>query len=171
MKTGARVAMAIGAGYVFGRTRKMRLAMMAAAASATGILATSPRDALQRAARRALSSPEMSEITNSVRGDLAGAVRAAAFSAATSRIEALNERLRDTEHDRPQVESEPAEQQEQPAHDEAQPAARRATASRRSGTTPSRSRSSGTASKPRSGTTARPRTGDAERAPVRRTRR
>lgn len=164
MKTGARVAVAIGAGYVFGRTRKMRLAMMAAAASATGILANPPREVFERLMKRALSSPEINEISESVRGDLAGAAKSAAFSAATSRIEALNQRLRDTGHlPEPQAaaESEPSEPEpaEQEPAEEPEPTRRRSG----SGTTTSRSRSTGTARRTRSGTT--------ERAPVRRTRR
>lgn len=167
MKTGARVAVAIGAGYVFGRTRKMRLAMMAAAASATGILANPPREVVERLMRRALSSPEINEISESVRGDLAGAAKSAAFSAATSRIEALNQRLRDTGHlPEPQAaESEPSEQEpaepepaEEPA-EEPEPTRRRSG----SGTAASRSRSTSTTRRTRSGAT--------ERAPVRRTRR
>lgn len=159
MKTGARVAVAIGAGYVFGRTRKMRLAMMAAAASATGILANPPREVVERLMRRALSSPEINEISESVRGDLAGAAKSAAFSAATSRIEALNQRLRDTGHlPEPQAaaESEPSEQE--PA-EEPEPTRRRSG----SGTATSRSRSTSATRRTRSGAT--------ERAPVRRTRR
>ncbi|MPY83040.1 MAG: hypothetical protein GEV00_06875 [Actinophytocola sp.] len=163
MKTGARVAVAIGAGYVFGRTRKMRLAMMAAAASATGILANPPREVFERLMRRALSSPEINEISESVRGDLAGAAKSAAFSAATSRIEALNQRLRDTGNlPEPQAaESEPSEPEpaEPEAAEEPEPTRRRSG----SGTAASRSRSTATTRRTRSGTT--------ERAPVRRTRR
>lgn len=172
MKTGARVAVAIGAGYVFGRTRKMRLAMMAAAASATGILANPPREVVERLMRRALSSPEINEISESVRGDLAGAAKSAAFSAATSRIEALNQRLRDTGHlPEPQAaESEPSEQEpseQEPAEPEPaeEPAEEPEPTRRRSGsgTAASRSRSTSTTRRTRSGAT--------ERAPVRRTRR
>lgn len=161
MKTGARVAVAIGAGYVFGRTRKMRLAMMAAAASATGILANPPREVVERLMRRALSSPEINEISESVRGDLAGAAKSAAFSAATSRIEALNQRLRDTGNlPEPQVaESEPSEPEPEPAEPEPEPTRRRSG----SGTAASRSRSTNA--------TRRTRSGASERAPVRRTRR
>ena len=163
MKTGARVAVAIGAGYVFGRTRKMRLAMMAAAASATGILANPPREVFERLMRRALSSPEINEISESVRGDLAGAAKSAAFSAATSRIEALNQRLRDTGHlPEPQAaESEPAEPEpaEPEPAEEPEPTRRRSD----SATAASRSRSTSNTRRTRSGTT--------ERAPVQRTRR
>jgi len=160
MKTGARVAVAIGAGYVFGRTRKMRLAMMAAAASATGILANPPREVFERLMRRALSSPEINEISESVRGDLAGAAKSAAFSAATSRIEALNQRLRDTGHlPEPQAaESEPSE----PEPAEPEPAEEPEPTRRRSGSGAAASRSRSTSNTRRTPT---------ERAPVRRTRR
>lgn len=36
MANGAKVAMAVGAGYLLGRTRKMRVALMLAAAGITG---------------------------------------------------------------------------------------------------------------------------------------
>jgi hypothetical protein len=37
MKSGTRVAIGVAAGYLLGRTRKMRLALMIAAAGVTGL--------------------------------------------------------------------------------------------------------------------------------------
>lgn len=188
MKTGARVALGIGAGYVFGRTRKMRVAMIVAAASATGIIATAPREVVQRALQRTLADPEVNKIATSVRGDLAGAARSAAVTAATNRIEALNQRLRevepahgdgseppepdvdeaDTEPAEPE-EAEPEEAEAEPEEAEAEaeePAAAEAEPEPKPKRTPSRTRSTSTARRTRSsgGSTT-------NRAPVRRTRR
>ena len=93
MKPGARVALGVGIGYFLGRTKKMRLAMMLAGAGMTGKLPSNPQELLQRSASMLGSSPEINKITESVRGELVHAARAAAVTAASNRIDALNERL------------------------------------------------------------------------------
>ncbi|MBX4168781.1 hypothetical protein HBA53_14860 [Rhodococcus pyridinivorans] len=93
MKPGARVALGVGIGYFLGRTKKMRVAMMLAGAGMTGKLPSNPQELLQRSASMLGSSPEISKITESVRGELMHAARAAAVTAASNRIDALNERL------------------------------------------------------------------------------
>lgn len=91
MKPGARVAAGVGAGYLLGRTRKLRLAFMVAAAGATG--AFEGKGALLRKGLAQLgSSPELSKI-NSTREHLVDAAKSAAVNAATSRMDALTERL------------------------------------------------------------------------------
>ncbi|MCD5419605.1 hypothetical protein LRS71_08545 [Rhodococcus pyridinivorans] len=93
MKPGARVALGVGIGYFLGRTKKMRVAMMLAGAGMTGKLPSNPQELLQRSASMLGSSPEINKITESVRGELMHAARAAAVTAASNRIDALNERL------------------------------------------------------------------------------
>ncbi|MEU5841010.1 hypothetical protein [Rhodococcus sp. NPDC047139] len=93
MKPGARVALGVGIGYFLGRTKKMRLAMMLAGAGVTGKLPSNPQEVLQRSASMLGSSPEINKITESVRGELMNAARAAAVTAASNRIDAINERL------------------------------------------------------------------------------
>ena len=93
MKPGARVALGVGIGYFLGRTKKMRVAMMLAGAGVTGKLPSNPQELLQRSASMLGSSPEINKITESVRGELMHAARAAAVTAASHRIDALNERL------------------------------------------------------------------------------
>lgn len=93
MKPGARVALGVGIGYFLGRTKKMRVAMMLAGAGMTGKLPSNPQELLQRSASMLGSSPEINKITESVRGELVHAARAAAVTAASNRIDALNERL------------------------------------------------------------------------------
>jgi hypothetical protein len=92
MKGGLRVAAAVGAGYLLGRTRKMRLALMLAA---TGSLSGARGGLLTQGKNLLGSSPELVSIAETVRGELVGAARAAAITAATSRINAFNEKLQE----------------------------------------------------------------------------
>ncbi|MGN5237554.1 hypothetical protein [Rhodococcus sp. SJ-3] len=106
MNPGARVAVGVGIGYFLGRTKKMRLALMLAGAGLTGKLPSSPQELLQRGTSMLSSSPEIHKITESVRGELMSAARAAAVTAASTRIDALNERLQDRTA-RPSADEEP----------------------------------------------------------------
>ncbi|MFF5992712.1 hypothetical protein [Prauserella flavalba] len=74
----------------------MRLALMIAAAGATGRLGGTPRELLQQGVKRLAASPELGKITESVRGELLDAARSAAMTAASSRIDSLNDRLQST---------------------------------------------------------------------------
>jgi hypothetical protein len=94
MKCGTRVAVGVGAGYLLGRRRKMRLAMMLAAAGATGKFGPAGyRELLNRGVQTLGTSPELGKITETVRGELVDALKTAAVTAATSRVDSLNERL------------------------------------------------------------------------------
>jgi hypothetical protein len=95
MKGGARVALAVAAGYLLGRTKKMRLALMVAAAGATGSLGGSPKDLLKRGIAQLGSVPELAELTDTVRGELLSAAKAAAVTAASNQITSLSGRLQD----------------------------------------------------------------------------
>ena len=94
MKCGTRVALGVGAGYFLGRRHKMRLAMMLAAAGASSKLGGDPRELLTQGLERLSSSPEVGKLTEQVRVQLVDAVKSAALTAATSRVESLNQRLR-----------------------------------------------------------------------------
>ncbi|MGW0018096.1 hypothetical protein ACWDUD_07190 [Rhodococcus sp. NPDC003382] len=93
MKGGARIAAGVGIGYMLGRTHKMRLALMLAGAGLSGRLPGTPQELMKRGVSALGSSPELSKITESVRGELLGAARAAAVTAASNQIDSLNERL------------------------------------------------------------------------------
>ncbi|MBF6163512.1 hypothetical protein IU486_01835 [Streptomyces gardneri] len=92
MKGGSRIALGVGIGYVLGRTRKMRFALSLAGAAMAKRSAGTPGDLLERGTSL-LKSPELTKITDTVRGELMGAARAAAVTAASNRIDALNSRL------------------------------------------------------------------------------
>jgi hypothetical protein len=100
MKCGAQAALALGAGYVLGRRRKMRLAAMLAAGAATGGLAklgpVIVRQGAQYLNKTDIASalgPQVGEIVDTIRGDLLDAGKAAAAAAVTSRIDSLTDSL------------------------------------------------------------------------------
>ncbi|PQP17111.1 hypothetical protein [Rhodococcus opacus] len=93
MKTKGQVALAVGAGYMLGRTHRMKMALMLAAAGATGRFPGGPRDLLERGTKMLASSPEFAKISDSVREELVSAAKAAAVTAASQRINSLNNRL------------------------------------------------------------------------------
>ncbi|MGV9634226.1 hypothetical protein ACWDO0_08615 [Nocardia rhamnosiphila] len=189
----------MGIGYFLGRTRKMRWAMGLAGAAMSKRSTGLAGELLERGTSTLGGTKELTKITDTVRGELLGAVRSAAVTAASNRLDALNDRLQspvptedeDEDEDgggrgRPAATEEDTEPEpnaadetadETPDEEEAEepaprPRARRTTATKssRSGTrTSTRSSDSG-----ESGTTAsrRRRAGaDTDKAPVRRTRR
>ncbi|MGO4618183.1 hypothetical protein AB4305_32405 [Nocardia sp. 2YAB30] len=93
VKAGARIAVGVGVGYFLGRTRKMRLALSLAGAVLARRSSGGPQELLQRGTSLISSSPELAEITETVRGELLGAARAAAVTAASHGIDSLNSRL------------------------------------------------------------------------------
>lgn len=195
MKGGARIALGVGIGYFLGRTRKMRWAMGLAGAAMSKRSTGLAGELLERGTSTLGGTKELTKITDTVRGELLGAVRSAAVTAASNRLDALNDRLQSpvptededgggrgrpaaTEEDtepEPNAADETADETPDEEEDEEpapRPRARRTTATKssRSGTrTSTRSSDSG-----ESGTTAsrRRRAGaDTDKAPVRRTRR
>jgi hypothetical protein len=93
MSNGAKVAMAVGAGYMLGRTKKMRLALMLAAAGITGKFPTGPTQLVAHGLKALGANADVSQLTEQLRGELLNAGRAAALSAATHQIDSLNDRL------------------------------------------------------------------------------
>lgn len=93
MKRWAQTAAAVGTGYLLGRTKKMRLALMIAAAGATGRVGTGTDSLVRHGLRQLAEAADLGTVTDSVRTELVGAARAAATKAATSRIESLTDRI------------------------------------------------------------------------------
>jgi hypothetical protein len=94
MNCGIRVAAGVGVGYFMGRTRKMKLALMIAVASAMGKLGARPVEMLQQRTKQLSTTPEISKIVESVRGELFSAAKTAAAEVATKRIDSLSDRLK-----------------------------------------------------------------------------
>ncbi|MFC9837375.1 hypothetical protein ACFVKB_26710 [Rhodococcus sp. NPDC127530] len=87
-----QVAAAVVVGYWLGRAHRKKLGLLLAAASA-GRLAGGPQEMVDRAATLLQSSPEFAELSESVRGQLLDAVKVAAMTAVTARVDALDNRL------------------------------------------------------------------------------
>jgi hypothetical protein len=100
MKGGAQTALALGVGYILGRRRKMRLATMLALGAATGGAARLGPAAMRQGAKylgktdiAGALGPQVTEIVNTVRGELLDAAKGAAAAAVTSRIDSLSDNL------------------------------------------------------------------------------
>ncbi len=93
MKGGGRIALGVGLGYLLGRTKKMRFAMTLAGAAMARRSAGTPAELLERGTELLKSTPELTKITDTVRDELLGAVRSAAVTAASNRMDALSNRL------------------------------------------------------------------------------
>ncbi len=93
MKSGARIALAVGLGYVIGRRRKLRTALTLAAAVALGRASQQPGGLMKYGTDLLNTSPQLSNLTK-LGGPLASAGRAAAAAAAGSGIDALSGKLR-----------------------------------------------------------------------------
>ncbi|MGW5921741.1 hypothetical protein ACWFPY_22370 [Nocardia fluminea] len=197
MEGGTRIAIGVGIGYVLGRTRKMRFALGLAGAAMARRSSGTPGELMKFGTSLVKSSPELSQLTDTVRGELLGAVRSAAVTAASSRIDALNDRLQQgstlvadeddagetdsgDDYDEPDRDDEDAaaDQNEdlEDEDDTAQPAprarARRSssTAARKTASRAADRRSGSADRKPPSSTRRRSRA-DTDEAPVRRTKR
>lgn len=93
MGNGVRIAAAVGVGYLLGRTRKMRVALMLVGAGATGKLGKSPAMLLRQGMNVLGSSKELSTLTDTVRGRLAEAGKAAAVTAVSSQVDSLSDKI------------------------------------------------------------------------------
>jgi hypothetical protein len=93
VKRVARVAAAVGIGYLLGRRRKLQLALTLGAAAAAGRLSGNSGELL-RGAGSLLSSPELGKLAGLGR-PLVAAGKAAALTAVSSRIDGVSDRLQD----------------------------------------------------------------------------
>lgn len=100
---GTQAALAVGVGYLLGRRKKTRLAMMLAMGAATGGTAgigklgpTALRQGTKLLAKTDVAGalgPQVSEIVETIRGDLLDASKAAAAAAVTSRLDSFSDNL------------------------------------------------------------------------------
>ncbi|MEW2443595.1 hypothetical protein [Micromonospora marina] len=93
MKSGARIALAVGVGYVIGRRRKLRTALTLAAAVAAGRASQNPGGLKQMATGLLGTSPQLGSL-GKLGAPLVTAGKAAATVAAGSGIDAVSGKLR-----------------------------------------------------------------------------
>lgn len=94
MKSGARVALAVGVGYLLGRRRKLQVALALGSAVAAGRLSAGSGDLLRRGTKGLLSSADLGKVAG-LGGPLVAAGKAAAMTAVSSRIDSVSDRLQD----------------------------------------------------------------------------
>lgn len=75
-------------GYLLGRTKRMKTALMLATTVGAKQLQSNP-EMLAKAGSAVLSSPEVKKLTDELTGRLTEAAKAAAVAAATKRVESL----------------------------------------------------------------------------------
>jgi hypothetical protein len=92
VKCGARVALGVAGGYLLGRTKKMKLALMLGGMAA-GRRAGGPGELLSRGTKLLETSPELSRLVGDVRGRLLDAGKGAALAVAARQVEALTDRV------------------------------------------------------------------------------
>ncbi|MDV7089971.1 hypothetical protein GXW84_37845 [Rhodococcus sp. IEGM 248] len=88
-----QMALAVGAGYMLGRTHKMKLALMLAGAGASSRFPSGSLGVLGQAGKLLADSPEVAKLGGAVRKELMNAAKTAAVTAASHRIDSLNSRL------------------------------------------------------------------------------
>ena len=93
MNSGARIAVAVGVGYLVGRRRKLRTALTLTAAVALGRASQNPGGLTKWGGDLLRASPQLSNLGQLGR-PLASASRAAATAAASSGIDTLSGKLR-----------------------------------------------------------------------------
>lgn len=111
MKSGTRAALAVGAGYVLGRRRKMRMALMLGGAAMAGSPLAGPAGQLLRRGTKLVGStdllgklsPELGDISGIISKELVPVGKAAARAAVTGRVNALSDRV----HERAEALREP----------------------------------------------------------------
>jgi hypothetical protein len=87
------LGLAVGAGYLLGRTRKLKLAVAVGSLVAGRKLNLSPRAVADLATRQLKNNPQVAQIGDQLRQDLGGAGKAATGALVERRITALADRL------------------------------------------------------------------------------
>ena len=93
MSTATRVGTAMAAGYVLGRTKKLKLAISVGSMLVGQRIATNPRALLKQGQQLVDSNPELAKIEEQLRGKFLEAVRSAALATVSSRMDLLSDSL------------------------------------------------------------------------------
>ncbi|GEL17581.1 hypothetical protein [Pseudonocardia asaccharolytica] len=92
MKCGARIALGVAGGYLLGRTKKMKLALMLGGLAA-GQRAGGPSEILAQGTKLVKASPELTRLVDEMRGRLLDAGKGAAMAVATRQVESLTDKV------------------------------------------------------------------------------
>ncbi|SDN28382.1 hypothetical protein SAMN04487981_104314 [Streptomyces sp. cf386] len=87
------LGLAIGAGYVLGRTKKLKLALAVGSVVAGKRMHLSPRGVAEMVSEQLLKNPQFKEIGDQLREDLRGVGEAASGALVERQLDALSDRL------------------------------------------------------------------------------
>lgn len=90
-----RIIAGVTAGYLLGRTKKMRLALSLAGLLAGKQITTDPKELAKQLAEMADKNPRVAELKGEVTGEMLQAAQAAATAILTQRMNTLSDSLRD----------------------------------------------------------------------------
>jgi hypothetical protein len=114
MDAKSNVAAAVAAGYLLGRTKKLKLAITVGSVLAGQRISTNPQKLLKGASGLVQNNPALSALQTELRGRAFDAAKGAAVSVATSRIDKLTDSLRTRgQKKRADKEAEPEDQYEE----------------------------------------------------------
>jgi hypothetical protein len=94
MNTTGKVAAAMAAGYLLGRTKKLKLAITVGSLLAGKKIATDPRELVQQALGVIENNPELSKLSDQVKGRLVDAGKEAAVAAASTQLNRVSDSIR-----------------------------------------------------------------------------
>lgn len=130
MGSNARIAMAVGLGYLLGRRKKMRTAMAVGAAIAAGRVSRNPASLLQRGGELLGNTPALGQLSGLTK-PLTDAGKAAAAGMVSRGIESVGDRIKQRT-DALRVNGEPAEYDDADTPDEQEAPPKRARRTSRS---------------------------------------
>ena len=97
MTATTKIAAGVASGYLLGRMKKLRLAVMVGSLLAGQRIATNPQALLAQGQKLAEQSPELQRLQEQVRDRLVEAAKGAAVASATQRLELMTRSLRGDE--------------------------------------------------------------------------
>ena len=120
MTATTKIAAGVASGYLLGRMKKLRLAVMVGSLLAGQRIATNPQALLAQGQKLAEQSPELQRLQEQVRDRLVEAAKGAAVASATQRLELMTRSLRGDEQDDDEYEDEPEDEEydEEPEDEE-----------------------------------------------------
>lgn len=115
MSNAARVGTAVAAGYLLGRTKRLKLALTVGGLLVGRRIPTTPRGLLQEGQQLIDSNPELAKIEEEIRGKLLEAAKGAALATVRSTMDSFSDSLHDrTQSLRGLAEPEEGEESEEP---------------------------------------------------------
>src|SRR4051794_14122444 len=94
MSAAGRIGLGVAAGYLLGRTKKMRLAITVGSMLAGQRVATDRAGIIRQLGGGVDNNPELSKLREQITGRMLEAAKSAAIATATSRLEGVTDSLR-----------------------------------------------------------------------------